>query len=176
MVVYRPVPCALINFAMALYIYLPIDRFLLHQRDQRSEQELLRREQQAVAMRPGEEVLRARPAADLVELQLRSCRKGHRLRRAREPGQGGAGPRDFIQDGALVLDEQCAPGHAAGVRRHHPGHQRRPRVQRQEPWRGERAGGLLQGLLQAVRRRPGEQPHLLEVPSSPFMHACILGW
>jgi hypothetical protein len=30
--------------------------------------------------------------------------------------------------------------------------------------------------LQAVRRRPGEQPHLLEVPSSPFMHACILGW
>ncbi|CAD6260425.1 unnamed protein product [Miscanthus lutarioriparius] len=68
-----------------------------------------------MAVRPGEEVLRSRPAADLVELQLRACRKGHRLRRAREPGQGGAGPRDFVQDCALALDEQRAQGEAFEV-------------------------------------------------------------
>jgi hypothetical protein len=140
---------------------IPIDRFLLRQRDQQ-EQQLLQLEQHAVAVRPGQEVLRTRPAADLVELQLRSRREERRLRRAGEPGHGGAGPRGLVQDGALVLDEQRAPGHAAGVRRHYPCHQRRPRVQRREPRRRERARGLLQGVLQAVRRRPREQPHLLE--------------
>ena len=109
----------------------------------------------------GSEVLRARPAANLVELQLRACREGHRLRRASEPGQGGAGRRGRVQDGALVLDQQRARGDVAGVRRHHQGHQRRPRVQRQEYCPDERAGGLLQAVLPAARRRPRTQPHLL---------------
>ena len=126
-----------------------------------------------MAVRGGEEVLRARPAADLVELQLRAGGEEHRLRRAREPGQGRAGPRDLVQDGALVLDEQRARGDLPGVRRHHQGHQRRPRVQREEPRPDERARALLQAVLPAARRRPGEQSHLLDEPTSS-MHAC--GW
>ena len=126
-----------------------------------------------MAVRGGEEVLRARPAADLVELQLRAGGEEHRLRRAREPGQGRAGPRDRVQDGALVLDEQRARGDAAGVRRDDQGHQRRPRVQRQEPRQDEREGGLLQAVLPAARRRPREQPHLLEVLLG-FMDACLV--
>jgi len=66
-------------------------------------------------VRPGEEVLRAWPAADLVELQLWSGGAEHRLRLAGEPGQGGAGPRDFVQDRALALDEQRAQGEAFEV-------------------------------------------------------------
>ena len=126
-----------------------------------------------MAVRGGEEVLRARPAADLVELQLRAGGEEHRLRRAREPGQGRAGPRDRVQDGALVLDEQRARGDAAGVRRDDQGHQWRPRVQRAEPSADEREGGVLQAVLPAARRRPGEQSHLLDEPTSS-MHAC--GW
>jgi hypothetical protein len=143
------------------------NRFLLHQPDQREGPGLVRLRREAVAVRAGEAVLRARPAADLVELQLRPGGAEHRLRRAGGPGQGGAGPRDLVRDGALALDEQRAPGGAAGVRRHHQGPPRRPRVQRQQPRHGERAGGLLQGVLQAVRRRPGEQPHLLETCRGP---------
>ena len=126
-----------------------------------------------MAVRGGEEVLRARPAADLVELQLRAGGEEHRLRRAREPGQGCSGPRDRVQDGALVLDEQRAWGDLPGVRRHHQGHQRRPRVQREEPRPDERARALLQAVLPAARRRPREQPHLLEVLLG-FMDACLV--
>jgi hypothetical protein len=141
-------------------MYLFCNRFLLHQRDQQGER-LLRREQQAVAVRPGEEILRARPAAAVVELQLRAGGEAHRRRPAGGPGPGGEGPRGLVQGGALVLDEQRAPGRAAGVRRHRQGHRRRPRVRRGEPRPGERAGGLLQAVLPAARRRPREQPHLL---------------
>ena len=113
-----------------------------------------------MAVLPGEGVLRARPAAAVVELQLRAGGEEHRLRRAKEPGEGGAGPGGGVQDGALVLDEQRAPGLATGFRRDDQSHQRRG-VQRRELGRGGRSGGLLQGLLQAVRRRPREQPQML---------------
>ena len=126
-----------------------------------------------MAVRGGEEVLRARPAADLVELQLRARRAGQRLRRAAGPGRGGAGRRGRVQDGALVLDEQRARGDAAGVRRHHQGHQWRPRVQREEPRPDERARALLQAVLPAAWHRPREQPHLLEVLLG-FMDACLV--
>jgi hypothetical protein len=132
---------------------------VLHQRDQRREHDLLRQWQHAVAVRVGQEVLRARAAADLVELQLRAGGEEHRLRRAGRPGQGGAGPRGLLQDGALVLDDERAQGHAAGVRRHH---QRRTRVQREEHRRDGGPGAPVQNVLPAARRRPGGQPHLLE--------------
>uniref|UniRef100_A0A8R7QSD8 chitinase n=1 Tax=Triticum urartu TaxID=4572 RepID=A0A8R7QSD8_TRIUA len=136
---------------------------LLHRRDQRAEQELLRPDERGVAVRRREGLLRPRVAADLVELQLRGGGAEPRLRRAQRPGRGGAEPRPGVPSGALVLDEQRARHHRLrpGVRRHHQGHQRRARVQRQEPQRRQRPRRLLQAVLPAVRRRPGDQPHLL---------------
>ena len=154
-------------------MYLTGNRFLLHQRDQPGER-LLRPEQQ-VAVRPGEEVLRARPAAAVVELQLRAGGGEHRRRPAAGPGPGGQGPRGLLQGGALVLDEQRAPGRAAGVRRHRRGHRRWPRVRREEPRPGERAGGLLQPVLPAARRRPRQQPHLLGVQAC-HVHGWMDAW
>lgn len=116
-----------------------------------------------MAVHGGEGVLRARAAADLVELQLRAGGAEHRVRRAGRPGRGGEEPRAGVPDGALVLDQQRARRLRLrpGVRRHHPRHQRRARVRRQEPHRRQQPRRLLPAVLPAVRRRPRQQPHLL---------------
>jgi hypothetical protein len=111
----------------------------------------------------GEGLLRARAAADLVELQLRPGRAEHRARRAGRPRRGGAQRRGGVPVRALVLDEQRARGDhvRAGLRQHRPEHQRRARVRRQEPHRRQQPRRVLRAVLPAARRRPGQRPHLL---------------
>jgi hypothetical protein len=71
-------------------------------------QQLLRRQQHAVAVRRRQVVPRPGPHPAVVELQLRAGGAGAGLRRAGEPGGGGRQPGGGVQDGAVVLDD--APG------------------------------------------------------------------
>lgn len=74
-----------------------------------------------MALQPKQGLLRPGSNPNILELQLRSGGEEHRVRRAKRAGDGGQGPGGVVQDGILVLDEQCALYHdvRAGVRSYH---------------------------------------------------------
>ncbi|NP_001142232.2 uncharacterized protein LOC100274400 precursor [Zea mays] len=77
----------------------------------------LLRAQRPVAVRRGEEVLRPRAHPDILQLQLRARRPGHRRRHPRQPGPGGHRPHRVVRDRRLVLDD-AAVAQAVVPRRH----------------------------------------------------------
>ncbi|XP_039801083.1 translation initiation factor IF-2-like [Panicum virgatum] len=135
------------------------------------------RAERAVALRVEQDVPCSWAHADLLQLQLRGGRGGHRRRPARRPGRRHGRPRRRVQDGAVAVDDPARAGPAvvprrrhgavgadaggpggraqAGLRAHHEHPHRRASVRRHQ-----RPRRVLQALLRRPRRQLRAEPGL----------------
>ncbi|CAG7642125.1 hypothetical protein SBRY_30610 [Actinacidiphila bryophytorum] len=140
----------------------------LHHRD-RQVRQLLRRRALRLPRRHLL-VLRARPHPAELELQLQGGRRLVGRRPARQPGPGRDRSGHLLEDRPVVLEHPDRTRHHDPAQRHgqrrrlrrdHPQHQRKHRVQRGEP----RAGAVAHQRVPELHRDPGrahgQQPVLL---------------